>query len=74
MRQVLEERRQRRESANAQRPVKPSAPLAASEVEFWLRQFSDEPRADRPDASTGASEPIASDGIFPPGYAEDMEE
>lgn len=40
--------------------VKPSQP-AAGELEFWLRQFADEDRAD-------------GDQIFPPGYGEDVQE
>ncbi|OYV96561.1 MAG: hypothetical protein B7Z73_00500 [Planctomycetia bacterium 21-64-5] len=45
--------------------IKPSQPTAG-EVEFWLRQFSDE--------NETKDEPLADDGIFPPGYAEDVDE
>ena len=44
--------------------VKPTQP-AAGEVEFWLRQFADEPEIDDAISESG--------DIFPPGYGDDVE-
>ena len=58
--------RRRRESAGHSRPL-PAKPAAASgedEVAYWLARFADEALDEQADA----------EAIFPPGYAEDLEE
>jgi len=88
--QTVQKRRQRQQASPAQTAPKPPVPLAESEVEFWLQQFADEPKAAadaRPPSSRKPSGPkssapksslpqtdIDSDAIFPPGYGEDLEE
>jgi uncharacterized protein len=83
--QTVQKRRERNRGSPAQTATKPAAPLAESEVEFWLRQFADEPTPGAPNRRPGAAdvEPtdakqppptIDSDAIFPPGYGEDLEE
>ncbi len=55
---------------------KPASNLSAAEIEYWVNEFSDAPREevpppqlqiDRPKHDTGDS-----DGLFPPGYGEDL--
>ena len=69
--QTVQKRRQRNQASPAQTALKPSAPLAESEIEYWLRQFADEqiadepvadgPNADRPNAGARNRVPGAAD-------------
>lgn len=86
--QIVQKRRQRNQASPAQTARKPGAPLTESEIEFWLRQFSDEQvshgsNPGAPKRMTGTADgktkdttppAIDSDSIFPPGYGEDLEE
>ena len=59
--------------------AKPATPLSESEVEYWLRQFAEEPtsgaEADRAKEAGNESQMNESelfDNPFPPGYGEDL--
>jgi predicted RNA-binding protein with PIN domain len=63
--QTATHRKQRRKPKESEKPAAPKASvtLSESDVEYWLRQFRGEP-----------DEPPPDDDIFPPGYAEELEE
>ena len=70
--QTLDARRERSRATRGQ-AAKPAAPLAASEVEYWLAKFSDASPGERD--SKPAAEPLpASDEIFPPEYLDSIRE
>jgi len=60
--QVVQKRRQRNQASPAQTARKPVSPLAESEVEFWLRQFSDEQLSDAKPGKARISPPKRAPG------------
>ncbi|HEX4130671.1 MAG TPA: NYN domain-containing protein [Pirellulales bacterium] len=67
-----DEARRRRAALARPQPLPRERPAAATsdDVEYWLRQFDEPVPAD----DTAKERPVAGESIFPPGYAEDLDE
>jgi uncharacterized protein len=70
--QTIAARNQRRQQTRS-RVQKPSAPLATSEVEFWLAKFADQQSDERGD-KPAVPQDMSSDEIFPPEYLDSIDE
>jgi predicted RNA-binding protein with PIN domain len=82
---AVRHRQRRRDQPHAPPAVKPGVGNSEPDVEYWLRQFSDEPESEEEPELPEAEMPEIpqtddvpelpdKDEIFPPGYAEDEEE